>query len=426
MKASNTMCRASSRFSVVVGALLALALVAVADPVTFTWNGGDGNWSDPTMWTASDGSTDTYPSDDTLHGAFFPPGQTAVVTIDRNDIAVSNLLFFSANSDITFKSPAGSVNTMTYRAVRTYDSSTTAYSNYCGASASFTLDAVKCKLKIGSETGRLFGASTASSVPINVRRLNGPKADSRLTLKNGAYFSALAIESVGARCVFDVSGESEIHTPLFHTGTGGELSLSNGYLSAWYVYFDTHSFASDSRVIFRGDHPRIVYGRCGGRDGYANIAYPTWVSTTKTYVPDYATFYFYLPETPYAYAPVGNAYYGYQNTAGFPGGSYRMSDSGEANLNIPASTLRFKIMDDSPARKSGATEAVRYNLLDWSGQSWKKTLLGINGTENVEMLGLKGRDSKFTEVREGWETVGLPQYFGVTLAPKGGCAIIFK
>ena len=406
---------------------VSMAAAAVsADYVTYTWKGGNGNWSDPAMWTASDGSTDTYPSDDTLHGALFPPGQTATVTIDQNNIAVSNLLFFSANSDITFKSPAGSVNTITYRAVRTYDYSTKAYSNYCGASASFTLDAVKCKLKIGSSDGRLFSAGTANQVDVNVRKLNGPREDSRMTLKNGAYFSALSIESVGARCVFDVSGDSEIHAAIFHTGTGGELSLSNGYLSAWYVYFDTHSFESNSRVIFRGDHPRIVYGRCGGRGGYANIAYPTWVSSLSTYVPDSATFYFYLPAAPYAYAPVGNAYYDSQNTAGFPGGSYRMVDSGETSLDIPAGTLRFKIMGDSPARTSGATEELRYNLLDWSGQSWKKTLLGIRNSENIEVLGLKSRDTKFSEVREGWESVELPQYFGVTIAPKGGFSVIFR
>ena len=412
-------------FAACVAVAFTLA-VARADTVMFTWNGGDGNWSDPANWTASDGSTDTYPSDDALHGAFFPPGQTATVTIDQDNVAVSNLLFFSADSDITFKSPAGSVNTMTYRAVRTYDYSTKAYSNYCGASATFTLDAVKLKLKIGSSEGRLFTAGTANNVDVNVRRLKGPKADSRLILKNGAYFSALAIEDVGARCEFDISGESELHAAIFHTGAGGEVALSNGYLSVWYVYFDTHSFATDSRVVFRGDHPKIVYGRCATKSTYANLAYPSWVSSLSTYVPDYATFYFYLPDAPYVYAPVGNAYYGSQNTAGFPGGSYRMSDASEASLDIPAGTLRIRIKDESPARMSGATEERRYNLIDWSGQSWKKTLLGINNAGNIEMLGLRPRDATFTAVREGWETVGLPQYFGVTLAPKVGMAIIFK
>ena len=406
-------------------ALLCAAPVCEAQ-VTYTWKGGDGNWSDPAMWTASDGSTDTYPSDDTIHGAFFLSNTTATVTIDQNNIAVSNLIFLGANSDITFKSQAGSTNTMTYRAVRTYDASTAKYTDWTGTNATLTLDAVKLKLKIGNDTGRLFTASTANSIPINIRRLQGPKADSRIVLRNGSYFSALAIESVGARCTFDISGESEIHSVIFHSGAGGEVALSNGYLSVWYVYFDTHSFASDSRIVFRGDHPRVVYGRCGGRDGYANLAYPTWVSATKTYVPDYATFYFHLPAEPYAYAPVANAYYGSENTAGFPGGSYRMSDSGQANLYIAEGTLRVKIMNESPARLASASESRNYRLIDWSGMSWKQVRLGITETETVEVLGLKGRDSVFTEVREGWESVELPQYFGVTLAPKSGLAIIYK
>ena len=103
-----------------------------------------------------------------------------------------------------------------------------------------------------------------------------------------------------------------------------------------------------------------------------------------------------------------------------------MSDSGQANLYIAEGTLRGRIMNESPARLASASESRNYRLIDWSGMSWKQVLLGITETETVEVLGLKGRDSVFTEVREGWESVGLPQYFGVTLAPKSGLAIIFK
>ena len=111
-------------------AVVCALAAAHADTVTFTWNGGDGNWSDPAMWTASDGSTDSFPHDDTSDGALFPAGQMARVTLDADGYSVSNLLFLAANSDITFTSPAGATNTLTYRAVKTYDYATSTYSNY--------------------------------------------------------------------------------------------------------------------------------------------------------------------------------------------------------------------------------------------------------------------------------------------------------
>ena len=55
-----------------------------------------------------------------------------------------------------------------------------------------------------------------------------------------------------------ISGESELHTASFHTGNGGTVSLSNGWLSVWYFNCDTHSFADGQKIVFKGDHPRLV------------------------------------------------------------------------------------------------------------------------------------------------------------------------
>ncbi len=350
----------------------------------------------------------------------------ARVTLDADGYSVSNLLFLAANSDITFTSPAGATNTLTYRAVKTYDYATSTYSNYCGKNASLTLDRVKVKLKIDNSTGRLFTASTANQIPINVRRLAGPAAGSTIALKSGSYFSVLVIESVGKGCVFDISGESELHTASFHTGNGGTVSLSNGWLSVWYFNCDTHSFADGQKIVFKGDHPRLVFGRCGKYNGFVYQCYPVWNSATRTYDPGKMTYEYHLPESPYEFAPFANAYGDYTNTSGFPGGAFRMSDSNEDNLTISTNDMRVVIAADSPARRSGSDLPRAYRLFDWSGLSWKSTRLGITNAQDIAISGLKGRDSVFTEVREGWESVGLPQYFGVTLAPKSGLAIIFK
>jgi hypothetical protein len=46
--------------------------------VTHTWKGGDGRWSDPAMWTASDGSVGSYPNAaDAV--AEFPAGLTNTI-----------------------------------------------------------------------------------------------------------------------------------------------------------------------------------------------------------------------------------------------------------------------------------------------------------------------------------------------------------
>lgn len=408
-----------------VGAI-ALAVVASAAQVTYTWKGGAGNWSDPAMWTASDGSTDKYPCDDLLDTAEFPAGVTATVTIP-DGTTVSNLYILTENSNVKFVATEGCTNSMTYRALRAYDASTKKYISSCGPNAAFALDRVKLYLKIGTTTPRLFTASTANQPDIQVRVLDGPKAGSTVLLENGSYFSVLS-NSAGSDLTWDIRSGSEYHTMSFHMGNGSTVSLSNAYLTTWYGYTDSWKFSDGNKFVFRGDHPRFIYGRIGS----SYIFCTTWDSRAPkpdgsgfgAQVENVATLEYHLPIVPYAYAPFSNDGNG---TTGFPGGGFTRSDSGEKSIAILDDNVKVVIAKDSPVRQADVPgSGLKFNLIDWSGMSWKKLHFGIDGLEKVLVEGLKSRESVYIETREGWEDANLPQIFGATILPKSGLAILIK
>lgn len=408
--------------------LLSLSLVALVSATavctsaaTYAWKGGTGRWDDSARWTADDGSSGGYPHDDAVDTACFPAGVEAVVTVP-DGTAVSNLFILAENARVRLVAEDGCTNAMSYRALRTLDATGQATAGgACGANAVFELDRVKLRLKIGDEVGRLFGKSTADSASVNVRKLDGPKDGSTIRLMNGAYFSLLANLSAGKdKIAWEISGGSELHAATLHLGGGSVVTLDDGYLTVWYCYTDSFAFDGGTTIAFKGRHPRFVYGRIPS-------AYPFsdgWNSAVSKRVPFVGTLAFHLPNAPYAQAPFGNSSAGSES---FPGGFFKLMDSGETDLSIPEDALKVVLADTEAAREAATGEGLRYDLLDWSGLSWKNTRLSILNAANILVEGVRRTDAVETTVLDDWAAAGIsePQRWGVRIRrPLGSLFII--
>lgn len=404
-------------------ATLVPLVVLASVPNSYTWKGGTGRWDDPAMWTAGDGSETGYPHDDSLDTAVFPAAVKAEVTIP-DGTAVSNLLILAENSDVRFVAPPGCTNAMTYRAFRAIDESTGEWIGACGANATFALERVRLWLKIGDKTERLFTASTASGPEVEARTLDGPKDGSVVRLADGSYLSMLMNSNTGKdkeRISWEVSSGAELHAALLHLGGGSTLTLDDGYLTVWYLYTDTFSFDGGMTVLFKGAHPRLVYGRISS-------AYPfsdSWNAAVGGKAPNVGTLAFHLPPEPYAQAPFGNSSEG---SEAFPGGAFTLRDSGETDLTIPADVLKIVLSETNVAREGAGDDGVRYDLIDWSGLSWKKTRLSIKGAANVIVKGMRRDDAVESTVLDDWAAAGVtdPQRWGVRIRRAPGALFIIR
>lgn len=404
-------------------ATLVQLTVLAQTPTFYTWKGGAGRWDDPSMWTAGDGSGTGYPHDDSSDTAVFPAAVEADVTIP-DGTAVSNLLILAENSNVRFVAPEGCTNAMTYRAFRAFDDATGAGIGMCGTNATFTLERVRLRLKIGDKTERLFSASTASSPEVNARTLDGPKDGSVVRLADGTYLSMLTNPSAGKdkeRISWEVSSGAELHAATLHLGGGSTLTLDDGYLTVWNLYTDTFAFDGGTTLQFKGTHPRLVYGRISS-------AYPFsdgWNAQLGKKVPNVGTLVFHLPSEPYAQAPFSNRGTGSED---FPGGAFTLRDAGECDLLIPANVLKVVLSEADFAREGMGDGGALYNLIDWSGLSWKSTRLAIKGTENIVVKGMRRDDAIETIVLDDWAAAGVadPQQWGVRIRRAPGALFIIR
>lgn len=385
---------------------------------TYTWKGGAGRWDDSACWTADDGAADGYPHDDAVDTACFPADVEANVTIP-DGTSVSNLFILAENSRVRFVATAGCTNAMTYRALRTLDATG---GGTCGTNAVFALDRVKLCLKIDDEVSRLFGKSTADSAPVNVRKLDGPKDGSTIRLTNGAYFSLLTNLSTGKDTIaWEISGGAELHATTLHLGGGSVMTLDDGYLTVWNCFTDSFAFDGGTTIAFKGTHPRFVYGRIPS-------AYPFsdgWNAAVGKKVPFVGTLAFHLPDAPYEQAPFGNSG---EKSESFPGGAFKLMDNGETDLSIPEDALKVTLADTAAAREAAGSAGLRYDLLDWSGLSWKETRLSIQNATNILVKGLRRVDAVETTVLDEWAQAGItaPQRWGVRIRRPQGVLFIVK
>lgn len=403
-------------FSVFALCALHMALcsaVALADdPVVFSWRGGAGAWNDPANWSASDGSSNAYPNDDALHSAVFPEGVNATVTIPAGGIAVSNIVVLAKDSDVTFTSPSGETNTITYRA-------TGKDISRCGANARLTLDAVRLSLMgVNGSVGRLFAAATN----IDTQRFADLGEGTAITLRNGSYLSAINMKA--KRCTFDIVGGSECHAAELKLHEGSTMTLSNGYCTVWFLV-GAESLDDGAKVVFKGEHPRLVFGRISG----SNLLDGVWSSKLNKNVISAMSMEFHLPVTPYEAAPIGTNPVGSET---FPGGKFNLADSGEMdvdrNVTFEAGNVAMTIADLSPVRGVRFGGKRAFPLLDWSGMSHHRKPLGISKVDGLHLDGLRAESGEtlYEETLEGWEASGLPQIIGVNVGIPTGMRLVIR
>lgn len=406
----------SRRDFIVLGCALHMTLCSavssVENSVTFSWRGGTGAWNDPVNWSADDGASNAYPNDDALHSAVFPEGVNAVVTIPVEGIAVSNLAILAKDSDVTFLSPFGETNSITYRA-------TGKDLSQCGANARLTLDAVRLSLMdVKGNTGRLFTAQTN----IDDQRFSDLGENTAITMRNGSYISAINMK--GRQCTWDIESGSECHVADLNLLSGSTMTLSNGYCTVWFLT-GAETLGDCAKIVFKGDAPRLVFGRISG----TNMLEAAWSSKQGKRVPSAVKMEFHLPVTPYEAAPIGT------NSAGseaFPGGKFNLADSGEMNadrnVTFEVGNVAMTIAGSSPVRgvRFGGKRAFR--LLDWSGVSHHRKPLGIRHVDRLLLEGLKAEacETLYVEALEGYEDSGLPQILGVSVGIPTGLRLVLR
>lgn len=391
---------------------LCSAVFSVENSVTFSWSGGSGAWNDPANWSADDGSSNAYPNDGVLHSAVFPEGVDAVVAIPSGGIAVSNLVILAKDSNVTFRSPLGETNSITYRA-------TGKHLLKCGANARLTLDAVRLSLMDAKgNVGRLFTAATN----IDDQRFSDLGENTSTTLRNGSYISAINMK--GRQCTWDIESGSECHVTDMTLASGSTMTLSNGYCTVWFLT-GAETLDDGAKIVFKGETPRLVFGRISG----TNLLNTVWSSNQGKHVPSAMRMEFHLPVTPYEAAPIGT------NPAGsetFPGGKFDLADSGEMgndrNVTFNAGNVAMSIAGSSPVRgvRFGGKRAFR--LLDWSGMSHHEKPLGIRHDDGLILEGLKAEacETLYVEALEGWEDSGLPQILGVNVGIPTGLRLVLR
>ena len=354
---------------------IAASMVAFADTVTFTWKGGDGNWSDPAMWTASDGSTDRYPNAETDY-AVFSPGEKAVVTVTEN-VSPYDVRFTPENSDLCFKGDPDVLPLIKLDKANKIDQGKT--SNW-----SLTFDGVKCT----------FGDSVWAGQTVYTYH------NCKLTIKNKSEVTLYRIMSssfqvppstawiVPTNIVISVEPSSTFHLgALAMNGKNSSFSITDATLK-----YEGGSMDSSNNYQF------YVYG-----DSKVTMR-------RSLFTKNNATFNVSLPEEPYATELV------------------KLSDNGADYTN---NYTTINILPDSPALKTSASTNRVYRIFNWHGTSAKIKNIGID--PNCLTWKYNGKNLKpYMSVESSFDPeyqaggAKYPQYFDFVLGPKPGMMLLLR
>lgn len=355
-------------------AAVTFAVVAGAAQVTYTWKGGTGNWSDPAMWTASDGSTDTYPnSNDSI--ATFPGGATHVVTFTEN-ISCSNVVMNKDATHVTFRCK-DTQYTLTNPTIKN-DHGVWAQSK----DGSFTMDNIKI-----AGGGGIFGTPISSY-------FKAPGENGTLRLTNNAQLNYIVahLNAKNAKIYLDAGANVQVGACYLNCSAGESfLTISNAYFKYSSPEYPSATGTGTMHFVFQGDSPRFQPNKVVGRG---------------------AIFEFEVPDGQYKYYPIDAA-----------------EENSLANMNPVGSV--FRVSKKSPARIHGVTNT-------WKIVSWESRVLTDgkynNGIlqANVNWDSLrKGVDSySFDWRRTGTyaqdpETAN-PSYMYLTLGPKQGMMLLLR
>ena len=341
---------------------LAFAPVVGHGYVTYTWKGGDGNWSDPTMWTADDESTG-YPNANDAK-AVFPAGLTNTVIFTEN-IAVSNVVMNGEGTWMTFKCEETKYTLEIPSVVNDHG----IYAN--GNECSFTMDNIKVK-----GGGGVYGAANSSYIYVpgkngTFRMTNGAELDYVLGFFNAGNATIQLDEGTNFKvgsCRLNVPAKNEstivIHNAYFFCGA---IQNPNGKM----------------RMVFRGSSPRFAPQRSVG----SNMIYE-----------------FEIPAGPYTRVPIVPTH----------SSPYTMNNSGSV----------FKVSKNSPALRAGYSNT--WQIIAWEGPAnigittnnveWTGLRKQDSYSFGWRTTGTKAQDPEVDD----------PAYMYLTLGPKPGMAIVFR
>ena len=343
-------------------AFLALAPCVGHGYVTYTWKGGDGNWSDPDMWTADDESTG-YPNADDAK-AVFPAGLTNTVIFTEN-IAVSNIVMNGAATWMTFKCVGTQYTLEIPRVVNDHG----IYAN--GTDCSFTMDNIKIK-----GGGGVYGGANSSYIYVpgkngTFRMTNGAELDYILGFFNAGNATIQLDEGTSLKV-----GSCRLNVPA---NTESTIVIHNAY----FFWGAVQNPNGTVRMIFRGDSPRFAPQRGVG----SNVIYE-----------------FEIPAGPYTRVPIVPTH----------SSPYTMSNAGSV----------FNVSKKSPALSAGYSN--KWRIVAWEGPSnigistntvvWTGLRKQDSYSFDWRTTGSKAQDPEVDD----------PAYMELTLGPKPGMSIIFK
>ena len=354
---------------------IAASMVAFADTVTFTWKGGDGNWSDPAMWTASDGSTDRYPNAATDY-AVFSPGEKAVITVTEN-VSPYDVRFAPANADLCFKGDPDVLPLIKLNDANTEEQGT-------NHNWKLTFDGVKCT----------WGASVYTGQSLL------PRHNCVLTMKNKSYVSLKKLS---------FGGYKETPTSGYTTPTNFVIAVESGSTflvgSCMTTGLGTRFIVDNATVDARGGS---LYS--ANNCQYFSYGNSKFLMRNSFFVNQPATLNLSLPEEPYADELV------------------KLTDNASKDYTDPYVTIN--ILPDSPALKTSVASDRVYRIFNWAGTK-KGYVFGIDPkciTWKFNGKALKPYmkivSSYMTPELE--EAHGNPQYIDFVLGPKPGMMLLLR
>ena len=343
---------------------LLMALSAPADYVTYTWKGGDGNWSDPAMWTAGDGSEGSYPNADDAK-AVFPAGITNTVVFTEN-IVVSNVVMNGAATWMTFKCE-GTKYTLTIPKAQN-DHGVYAYGDAC----SFTMDNIKI-----TGGGGVYGTSNSSYIYAPgkngmLKLTNHAELDYILGFFNKPNATVLLEEGT----TFKI-GSCRLNNPA---NTESTIVIDNAY----FFWGAPQSPNGKLRIVFKGNSPRFA----PQREVASNTIYE-----------------FEIPAGPYTRIPIVPAH----------SSPYSMSKNGSS---------AFKVSKNSPAIRAGHTNT--WQIVAWDGDSNIGIATNYVVWTGLRSLDSYSFSWRTTGSKAQDPAVHDPAYMYLTLGPKPGFAVIFR
>lgn len=318
--------------------------VAVLDTSSYTWVGGTGEWTDETKWT-KEANGYKYPTGDKTKVTFPADVESSVTLV--SDVAVASLTILQNNS-------TGAVNGAGHKLVAT---TLTA----AGTNAKAIFD----NLGAGSNFGSKFANGAGSEVQFRNCTAGTVSADINTSKDNVVW-------RVGPNCK-----RLEMNQPNFN-GTGSQFIIEDSYV---YLWNNPGGMGTDSKVVFKGTTP-ILLNRVTMPPGYQ------------------VTYDFWLPEAPYAAAPL-------------------QTGNGGANFQMNAGkAAKIVVAGESPARlgkKKGT----------WRLFAWDFSLTKGVDTNSLDLTALKSSDTVTYSWKSGANTAtSYPQYVDLTLNPNVGFLLI--